>query len=192
MEQPVNGIIYGKKRAPRKWKGGSGEERFWDKVNKNGPVPEHCPEIENCWVWTGCTMKNGYGHLRYLDRDWLAHHFIFFVEGCDIPNGMIVCHSCDNPSCVRWSHLWLGTHKENMRDCMSKSRFYNNNWSIGERNGNAKLAESQVREILFLFRQGMPLKILVERFNSKRSTIDHIVHRRTWKNINLWDTEADA
>lgn len=92
---------------------GSAEERFWRYVEKTG----------DCWNWTGGRGGDGYGHF-YAENDSrvMAHRFSYRIHNGEIPDGLIICHRCDNPSCVRPDHLFLGTHLDNVRDMFSKGR----------------------------------------------------------------------
>lgn len=71
-----------------------------------------------CIEWTGPRDKGGYGRMS---EGKLAHREAFALAKGD-PSGMLVCHSCDNPSCVNPDHLWLGTGKDNQSDCVRKGR----------------------------------------------------------------------
>jgi hypothetical protein len=73
---------------------------------------------EGCWEWTGYRDKDGYGKYRTL----LAHRFAYARAAGNIPDGQVVCHSCDNPSCVNPAHLWLGSLSDNQRDSAEKRR----------------------------------------------------------------------
>lgn len=94
-------------------------KRFWAKVDKNGPVMR--PELGPCWVWTG-RKKKGYGYLMVAWKDVRAHRFSYAVHLGPIPPGKLACHRCDNPPCVRPSHLFAGTISDNARDSFSKGR----------------------------------------------------------------------
>lgn len=89
-------------------------QRFWALVDKG----------EGCWEWTGAARcDRGYGAFKICGRLIGAHNFSFAVcSGKPIPVGLEVCHSCDNPRCVRPDHLFLGTHSQNMRDASRKGR----------------------------------------------------------------------
>lgn len=100
-------------------------ERFWDKVDKNGPIPKHCPELGSCWNWLACTDPFGYGVLmipRPKKHRVCAHRFSYELHIGPIPGGMLVCHHCDNPPCTNPLHLFLGTYLDNNRDMYAKGR----------------------------------------------------------------------
>lgn len=88
--------------------------RFWSKVN----------QTEYCWEWSAYLDKNGYGVFslgKYSPRV-SAHRFAYMLINGSIETGKVVCHSCDNPKCVNPSHLFIGTHQDNMRDMHVKGR----------------------------------------------------------------------
>lgn len=93
--------------------------RFWSKVNKE---PGHGPNGD-CWEWTASTTL-GYGHFVLEGKHMNASRVSFKVSNPEIilSTKDFVCHSCDNPPCCNPAHLFLGTHKENMQDMVSKGR----------------------------------------------------------------------
>lgn len=90
------------------------EERFLSRIEYT----------EDCWIWTAGKNKKGYGQIKVSGKQEGAHRLSFTLYKGD-PSGMIVCHSCDNPSCVNPQHLWLGTPKDNMQDKERKGRGHN-------------------------------------------------------------------
>jgi hypothetical protein len=76
-----------------------------------------------CWEWAGARNAAGYGHLKDGGVSFASHRVAWTVANQrQIPGGLFVCHTCDNPSCVRPDHLWVGTHKENQQDKALKGR----------------------------------------------------------------------
>ena len=134
------------------------ERRFWSKVNKTS----------TCWLWTARIDAEGYGRLFVDGRCRLAHALIWERKHGPIPKGMKVCHSCDQPACVRDEHLFLGSQLENMRDAARKLRLRH------------KLNHEEVLEIRALAQAGTPRKLIQQRF-SKVSywTICDIVNGRS-------------
>lgn len=86
--------------------------KFWAKVNKT----------DGCWEWTGATTHNGYGSFTVDGRGVRAHRYSWRLHYGDDPGRMLVCHTCDNPKCVRPDHLFLGTTVQNERDKVAKGR----------------------------------------------------------------------
>ena len=92
-------------------------ETFWVKVSGVDSL-----DPDKCWVWTGATVNGGYGSIKVHKVTKLAHRVSWELEYGESPGDLSVCHKCDNPPCVRPSHLFLGTHSENMKDMKAKGR----------------------------------------------------------------------
>jgi hypothetical protein len=146
----------------------SAEERFWEKVDKNGPTPAHCPELGPCWVWTAGKSRYGYGRFNVQGKNELAHHFLH----PQVPAGLFVLHRCDNRPCVRPSHHWYGTQKDNMQDMCAKGRAV---YYSGEKNSSAKLSDADVERIPGLLAKKLTHQEIADRLNVSRSLISRIV-----------------
>lgn len=91
------------------------EQRFWDKVDRRGP--------QDCWEWTAAKDARGYGRVgSKRPRTELAHRVAYRLTKGEIPSGMLVCHSCDNPPCCNPEHLFVGTDADNNKDMHTKGR----------------------------------------------------------------------
>ena len=147
-------------------------ERFWRKVSKGGP--------NDCGVWTAATNLDGYGRF-FLGEDRKrsqAHRFSWRLANGPIPDGLSVCHHCDNPPCVNPAHLFLGTHAENMLDRDQKGR---RPPPVGERNGRAKLLAAEVACVRVEHAAGLSVAELALKYGVSKSTIGSITRGTTWK-----------
>lgn len=156
--------------------------RFWSKVDKDGPIPAHRPELGPCWVWTGTLNAYGYGRLLAPGAGGgplAAHRVSWEMHNGEIGDGLFVCHRCDNPACVNPAHLFLGTAAENSADMASKKRA-----TRGEAVNTAKLTVQDVAEIRALYASGKPprgtQRALATRFGVNRGTILRVVAGETW------------
>jgi len=175
------------------------EQRFWLKVDRSGREGA-------CWEWLAYRDRGGYGMISVRGRMVLTHRFAYELTFGEIPDGLCVCHRCDNPGCVNPKHLFLGTHQENMNDRGTKgrqvtiggenhwTRFHPERVASGDRNGsrlhpesrpagakhsrpNAKLTEDQVREIRS---RTDHQRLCALEFNVPQSTVSRIRSRKSW------------
>jgi len=90
------------------------QERFWAKVDQEGPT--------DCWEWTAGRDRDGYGRFKLNGVTPRAHRVSWALHHGPIESGLLVCHTCDNPSCINPSHLFLGDYQSNADDSRAKGR----------------------------------------------------------------------
>lgn len=133
-----------------------------------------------CWEWTGNKPDGRYGHFSVNMKTVKAHRWIYQTIHGEIPDGLVVRHKCDNPSCVRPTHLEIGTQSQNIRDKFDRGRAPNRQ---GEKHPLCKLREADVLEIRRLARLGHTQLDLSQRFGVKRGQIGKIVQRINWRHL---------
>lgn len=173
-------------------------ENFWQFVQKGN----------GCWLWQGSKSPKGYGVISYQGKAWRAHRLAYKFTRGDIPAGLCVLHRCDNPSCVRPDHLFLGTHGENNTDRARKgrnatgerhgsktkperlpvgdrhgSRKHPESWRRGETHHNTTLVADDIKKIRKLYQPGINTRSLAQQFNVSMDTIRRIATFKTWGHI---------
>lgn len=149
-------------------------------------------KTKSCWEWRGSRVKAGYG-IFWKDRKHLrAHRVSYQLFKGEIQNGLCVCHTCDNRSCVNPDHLFLGTHEENMKDAKMKGRFKSRparvsintaNYHRGSSHHAALINESDVISLRRLRREGWALKSLAKRFGVSWPQAQRIACGTDWKHV---------
>lgn len=146
-------------------------ENFWSKVDKSG----------DCWEWLASKTMHGYGRFAINRKPVSAHRVVWLLTYGEIPEGLSVCHRCDNPACVRPEHLFLGTHLDNMTDMYTKKRRPPN---LGTKNGRSKLSEKQVEQIRAMY---VPRKMsypkIAKLFGISRWQVSKIILRKDWTHV---------
>lgn len=134
-----------------------------------------------CWRWTKTICKSGYGQISYRSSREYAHRVSYIVHKGEIPDGLHVCHTCDNKWCVNPDHLWVGTQKDNAQDMVMKNRKIT---VFGEENGKSKLTKNDVLEIRKSYKKGIKgYPQIAKQFSISTSTVQAIIERRTWDHI---------
>ena len=176
-------------------------ERFFALVDMDGPVPLHRPELGQCHVWTGTiNSKGNYGVVSRIHglpgvegrRVVSAHRLSFFLAHGRWPDPCCL-HACDNPPCVRPSHLFEGTRRDNNMDAIAKGRMKFPPRPIrgitplhvpsGTDHYIAKLTADDVREIRRAFSSGTKGVDLAARYRVTSAAISNAVHRKTYRNV---------
>lgn len=172
-------------------------ERFWAKVDKNGPIPPHRPELGPCWLWVGSKTIGRYGNFKIKKRPYGAHRVSFFIHrGRNPEPGMVIMHLCDNMQCVRADgHLEENTHLNNVRDAVQKGRLQSgdihfsrrNNEIVarGERHANARITDAIVIEARQRYMQDRTLSTikLAKEYNVCEETMRRAIMGIGWKHI---------
>ena len=143
--------------------------RFWSKVDKRSD--------SECWEWIAGKYPRGYGSFYLGKRSYASSRIAWVMTFGPIPEGLFVCHKCDNPSCVNPGHLFLGTPKDNMQDKSKKMR-----GTFGRSVNTVKLTEEQVIEIRFKYSSGniSPGKLAKE-YSVSRTAVRKIIDMENWK-----------
>jgi len=147
---------------------------FWNKVQKT----------DTCWEWIGSKNNGGYGKFWFKRKCINSHRFAWLLTYGDIPKGNYVLHHCDNPSCVRPDHLFLGSQRDNMQDMLLKGRgVWGRTSLLGETNPRAKLISDDVLTIRRLFSDGMSQTDIAKQYGMSVMAIHNIVRYKTWKHV---------
>jgi predicted XRE-type DNA-binding protein len=140
------------------------------------------PANSHCWAWTGSKNKQGYGKIKFLGADWMAHRLSYELRKGPTPKNMMVCHSCDNPECTNPQHLFLGSALENMQDKMAKGR--HRGAKSGAKHHKSKLKGDDVIAIRQIYaRKDMNQRQLGVLFGVCQSEISQIVTFKKWKEL---------
>ena len=151
-------------------------ERFWSKVDIRGP--------NECWNWTGCKLKRGYGAAAYLGHQmsssraaYLIHHGLERLEWAQC-----VCHSCDNTACCNPAHLWLGDRRSNFMDAKRKQRI-TQGYKAGSRHWGAKMTEANVIEARAMRAVGHTVESIAQKFGVTGSTMSVALRGLKWAHV---------
>lgn len=147
-------------------------DRFWEKVDRDGPVPPHRPELGPCWIWTaGVGISNGYGRINRggdIGPEY-THRISWELNVGPIPDGMHVLHKCDVRRCVRPDHLFLGTNDDNVADMNAKGRRVS---------AMQRLSDAEIVDIRSLVAFGADRKVVAREFGISREHVRDVVSGR--------------
>ncbi len=157
-------------------------ERLWSGIDKRGP--------EECWPWLRSKSgPGGYGAIARQTATGLrqdrVHRVVYELTHGYIPAGHYVCHTCDHPWCCNPAHLFAGTARDNVQDCVRKGRRskHRTPYNTGAYNNHAKLTERQMLMIRRRVAVGASQTALAKQFGLNKSTIWRLVHGLTWKHL---------
>lgn len=150
----------------------------FDHSNPKHRLEEHIEHKENgCIEWVGHKNSQGYGRIQVNHKDIRTHRLAYELANGPIPEGMVVRHKCDNPSCINPAHLEIGTQQENIRDRGERGRTFVH---AGETTPNSKLTN---KDVLYILQSSDNNTFLGKKFGVNSSTILAIKRRKTWRHI---------
>ena len=135
-----------------------------------------------CWEWQG-SKRSGYGRMIIGSRTdgtrktVSTHRLSYELNYGEIPQGMEICHKCDNPCCINPDHLFAGTRQDNIDDRERKGR---NNPPKGEKHAKAKLTERDVIDIRNKRAAGKSFGKLAKEYGVHKKTIQNAVSGKSW------------
>ena len=139
-------------------------------------MSQYIKRTPTCWLWRGRRHKSSpYPKIRNSE---LLHRVAWELTRGPIPRGMCVLHRCDNVACVRPSHLFLGTHADNVRDMVSKGRNVRGRYQWA-----AKLTEAKVRKIRKLLSGGFTQARIAKQFGVSEAAISLIKKGVNWGHV---------
>lgn len=149
--------------------------RFWINVGVSA-------DPDACWPWTKYIGEHGYGTLTGDGQrgGMLTHRFAYRVVNGEIPEGMLVCHRCDNRPCCNPNHLFVGTYMDNVVDMKQKGR---ERKSHGEDHSKAILTEKEVRQIRLLRDMGLTITKISEIVEHPFGRVRAVFNNVTWKHV---------
>lgn len=149
-------------------------ERFCSRIVKS--------DDDKCWGWRGAVHPFGYGVFTINRKNIAAHRASWQFFCGEIPPELHVLHRCDNPPCCNPNHLFLGTAKDNIRDCVQKGR-YKSNSKRGEEHNAAKLTTKDVLTIRKAIKDGVSQSSLARKYKISLGCIWAIKIRKTWAHL---------
>lgn len=150
------------------------EHRFWAKV-------DIVDDDTSCWEWTAARHPEGYGHFQMDGKNVGSHRVALMLTTGTIPE--MACHTCDNPPCVRPSHLYDGSHVSNSADRVARGRAKGKVDQRGERNDIAVLTDALVIEARARARAGERVTVLAREYGVKYPTLSYAVLGKTWSHL---------
>jgi len=136
--------------------------------------------LSECWFWCGYVDKLGYGRWFFKREHLKAHRKSWQLFRNEIPEGKMILHHCDVRNCVNPDHLYVGTQRDNMRDCSNRKRF-NHKPRHGEENPVAKLTTSEVLLMRSIREEkGLSYKKISQEFGVSTMTAYRAITKKSW------------
>jgi hypothetical protein len=144
--------------------------KFWESVDRRS--------ADECWPWIRSFSDTGYGNARIFKRPMGSHRAAYILSVGPIPDGLCVCHRCDNRACCNPAHLFLGTRTENLADMTRKGRRQRGSMCPG-----AVLSAADIPVIRSRIASGETLRSIARVFHVSVSSISDINIGKTWKHV---------
>lgn len=157
-----------RKRLPRAF---SLDECFNANVDRSGGP-------EACWPWTGSRSKNRYGVLSFKKARFYAHRLAYALANGAVPDGMDVCHHCDNPPCCNARHLFTSDAAGNAADMVAKGRWRG---PLGLEHPKSKLTPELIAEARAQYAAGRSLRSIARDFKMSHQALSAAMRGKTWR-----------
>lgn len=181
----------------------SDRERFWSKVDKNGPVPPHRPDLGPCWLWKGSMFSNGYGAFWLAGQNRKANRVSYVLTHGSIADDVHALHHCDVSACVNPEHIYAGDHQQNMDDKVARGRQAKGDshyartrpelLARGDRHvsrthpeiarARSKVTAASVPLIRSQGAAGVPIRQIARELNMPRNAVRQVLRGETWSDI---------
>lgn len=127
---------------------------------------------KGCWEWHKVSGTNSYGNVRFEGKAWSTHRLAYTLFVGEIPDGLFVCHHCDNPPCCNPKHLFVGTHEDNFEDMIWKNR----HWLCGK----PKPIRKEIKDlVVYFFKKGYTIPEIVQKLPVKTLDVEIIIKGTT-------------
>lgn len=171
------------------------DSRFFSHIDRSGPLPDQSVHYYEglgvCWIWRGKKSPKGFGLTSVKSLVFHVHRLSYYLHVGDIPEGMNVLHSCDNPECSNPDHLFLGTNVESAKIKVSKGRATNalhwlgrvidrSNYKRGSGMYNASFTDDQVIDMRIRYSNGISTEHIAASYGVHVGTVARALSGATY------------